>query len=42
MSLFRTVIVSGRANNGGNAGLTYVNSNNAPTNSNANHGSQIN
>lgn len=35
------VLFSGNANNGTNAGFAYANTNNAPTNANANIGSQL-
>lgn len=35
------VMLGGNANNGVNAGPVAVNSNNAPSNSNANHGSHL-
>lgn len=37
----RAPIVSGNANNGANAGFSYVNSNNAASNTNANISSQL-
>lgn len=37
----RACFVGGNANNGANAGLAYVNSNNAVSNSNTNIGSRI-
>ena len=37
----RGALFGGNANNGANAGLAYVNSNNAPSNSNANIGSHL-
>lgn len=37
----RGVLFSGNANNGANAGLAYANSNNAPSNTNANIGSHL-
>ena len=36
----RGVLFGGNANNGANAGLAYANSNNAPSNTNANIGSR--
>jgi len=36
----RGVLFSGNANNGANAGFVYANTNNAPSNTNANIGSQ--
>lgn len=36
----RGVLFSGNANNDANAGFVYANTNNAPTNTNANIGSQ--
>ncbi len=35
------VLFGGNANNGSNAGFTYANSNNAPSNANANIGSRL-
>ena len=37
----RGVLFSGNANNGANAGFVYANTNNTPTNANANIGSQL-
>lgn len=37
----RGVLFSGNANNGANAGLAYANSNNTPSNTNANIGSHL-
>lgn len=37
----RGVYFSGNANNGANAGFAYANANNAPSNTNANIGSQL-
>jgi hypothetical protein len=36
-----TLLVSGNANNGTNAGFVYVNSNNTPSNTNTNIGSRL-
>jgi hypothetical protein len=38
---FPCVFVSGNANNGANAGFGYANTNNAPSNANANIGTQL-
>lgn len=35
------VLFSGNANNGANAGFVYANTNNSPSNTNANIGSQL-
>lgn len=35
------LLFGGNANNGTNAGLSYANANNAPSNANANNGSRI-
>lgn len=37
----RGVLFGGHANNGANAGFVYANTNNTPTNANANIGSQL-
>ena len=37
----RGVLFSGNANNGANAGIVYANTNNAPSNTNANIGSRL-
>ena len=37
----RGVLFSGNANNGANAGFAYANSNNTPSNTNANIGSHL-
>ena len=37
----RAFRVGGNANNGTNAGLAYLNSNNSPSNTNANNGSRL-
>ena len=39
-SVLRTVGFGGNANDGSNAGLVYLNSNNAPSDANANYGSR--
>ena len=41
-SSLRAVLFGGNANNGANAGFAYSNSNNAPSNTNANIGSRLN
>ncbi len=40
-SAVRACLLGGNANNGANAGLAYVNSNNAPGNANVNVGSRL-
>ena len=40
--MVRGLQVGGNANNGSNAGLAYLNANNAPSNANANYGSRLN
>lgn len=40
-STMRGFLFSGNANNGANAGFAYANVNNAPSNTNANIGSQL-
>ena len=37
----RGLLVGGNANNGANCGFAYLNSNNAPSNTNANIGSRL-
>lgn len=39
--VLRGVLFSGNANNGANAGFSYANSNNTPSNTNANIGSHL-